>query len=160
MRREVLAIDPELPIADVNTMEGNVAASLAPQRLTMVLLSTFAALALVVASIGLYGVMALSVTQRTRELGIRLALGAQRTGVLRLVLGQSARLVGIGLALGLVAALGSGRVLSSIVQGASAADAQILGLAALVLGGIGMLASYLPARRATRVNPLVALREE
>ena len=160
IRRAVLEIDPELPIADVNTMRANVALSLAPQRLTVVLLSVFAALALVVASIGLYGVMALSVTQRTRELGIRLALGARRGGVLRLVLGQSARLVGIGLALGLVAALGAGKMLSSIVYGTSAADAEIFGLAALVLGGVGLLASYLPARRATLVDPLVALREE
>ena len=159
-RRAVLSLDPELPVARVSTMQGKIAAEFSSQRLILILLLSFAALALLLASLGLYGVMALGVAQRTRELGVRLALGAQRASVLRLVLGQSARLVGIGLALGLAAALGAGRLLASIVYGVSAADAEILLLTALALGAVGMLASYLPARRATRIDPLTALREE
>ncbi len=160
VRRAVLALDPEVPVARVGTMEANIASQFSSQRLILILLGSFAALALGLASLGLYGVMALGVAQRTRELGIRLALGAQRASVLRLVLGQSARLVGIGLALGLAAALGAGRLLSSIVYGVSTADVEILLLVVLVLGGVGLLASYLPARRATRIDPLSALREE
>ena len=160
VRRAVLSLDPEVPVSRIATMEQNIAAQFSAQRLTLILLVSFAVLALILASLGLYGVMALGVAQRTRELGIRLALGAQRASVLRLVLGQSARLVGIGLALGLAAALGAGRVLASILYGVSTADAGILLLVALVLGSVGMLASYLPARRATRIDPLTALREE
>jgi putative ABC transport system permease protein len=159
-RRAVLSLDPELPVARVSTMQGKIAAEFSSQRLILILLLSFAALALGLASLGLYGVMALGVAQRTRELGIRLALGAQRASVLRLVLGRSARLVGSGLALGLAAALGAGRLLASIVYGVSTADAEILLLTALALGALGMLASYLPARRATRIDPLAALREE
>ncbi len=160
VRQTVLAMDPDLPVAEIATMEQNISAALASQRLTLVLLGTFAALALILASLGLYGVMALGVTQRTRELGIRLALGAQRRAVLRLVLGQSARLVGIGLVLGLAAALGAGRWLSSVVYGATAVDVEILLWVSVLLGAVGLLASYLPARRATRIDPLSALREE
>lgn len=160
VRQAVLAMDPDLAVADVTTMEQSISAAMASQRLTLVLLGTFAALALILASLGLYGVMALVVTQRTRELGIRLALGAQRPAVLRLVLGQSARLVGLGLVLGLAAALGAGRLLSSVVYGATAVDAEILLRVSLLLGAIGLLASYLPARRATRIDPLAALRED
>ncbi len=160
VRREVLAIDPELPVADINTMDANIAATLAPRRLTMVLLGTFAVLALLLASIGLYGVMALSVTQRTRELGIRLALGAQRSAVLLLVLRQGAILVGIGLVTGLAAALAAGRILESLVYGVGGGDPWTLGVVALVLSGAALLACWLPARRATRVDPMVALRNE
>ncbi len=160
VRRAVLSLDPDVPVSHVATMEQNIAANFASQRLTLILLASFAVLALGLASLGLYGVMALGVMQRTRELGIRMALGAQRANVLRLVLGQSARLVGAGLALGLAAALGAGRLLSSVVYGVNTLDVEILALVALVLGGVGMLASYLPARRATRIDPLTALREE
>ena len=160
VRQEVLAIDPELAVADVSTMDANIAAGFAPQRLTMVLLGTFALLALVLASIGLYGVMALGVTQRTRELGIRLALGAQPSMVLRLILGQSAKLVGAGLALGLAAAFAAGQLLSSIVYGVTAVDPGVLAAVAALLGAVALLASYMPARRAMRINPLAALREE
>ena len=160
VRHAVLSLDPDLPVSRVASLEQNIASSFSSQRLTLVLLLSFAALALGLASLGLYGVMALGVAQRTRELGIRLALGAQRANVLRLVLGQSARLVGIGLALGLAAALGAGRLLAGIIYGVSTADVEILLVVALVLGGVGLLASYLPARRATRIDPLTALREE
>ena len=160
IRHEVLALDPELPVADVSTMDGKISASLAPRRLTMVLLGTFAVLALLLASIGLYGVMALSVTQRTRELGIRLALGAQRAAVLGLVMRQGATLVGVGLGIGLTAALITGRLLSSFLYEAGGSDPSTLGAVAAVLAGAAMLACWLPARRATKVDPMVALRSE
>jgi putative ABC transport system permease protein len=160
IRHEVLAIDPDLPVAEVNTMDANIAASLAPRRLTMVLLGTFALLALVLASIGLYGVMALSVAQRTREMGIRLALGAQRSTILRLIMRQGAILVGIGLLAGLVIALAATRLLTSLVYGVSDNDPLTLGIVTVVLAGAGLLACWLPARRATRVDPIVALRNE
>lgn len=160
IRQEVLALDPELPVAEAGTMDGKVAASLAPRRLTMVLLGTFAALALGLASIGLYGVMALTVTQRTREMGIRLALGAQRSAVMALVMRQGAALVGIGLLIGLVGALVSGRLLASYLYDVGSSDAATLGLVAAVLGVAAMLACWLPALRATKVDPMVALRSE
>ncbi len=160
VRQIVLGLDPGLPIAQVSTMEHNVAASLAPQRLLTVLLGVFAAVALGLATVGLYGVMALSVTQRTRELGIRLALGAQRSAVLALVLRRGATLVGVGLGLGLVIALAAGRALSRMFYGVGGSDLLTLGAVCAVLAGAGLLACWLPARRATRLDPMVALRNE
>lgn len=160
IKREVQALDPQQPIGTTSTMENNIANSLGARRLTMILLGSFAGLALLLASVGLYGVMALSVTQRTRELGIRMALGAMRGDVLRLVLGQGAALVGIGLALGLVGALGAGRVLASVLYQVGALDASALLVSMTLLGLIALLACWLPAHRATRVDPMVALREE
>ena len=160
VRREVQAIDPQQPIGAIATMEENIGASLATRRLTMTLLGTFAALALLLASVGLYGVMALSVTQRTRELGIRLALGAARADVFRLVLGQGAVLIGIGLFLGLIGALATGRALASVLYGVGAVDVPALLTAIISLSAVATLACFFPARRATRVDPMVALREE
>ncbi|MGZ4986335.1 MAG: FtsX-like permease family protein, partial [Chthoniobacterales bacterium] len=159
-RREVQAIDPAQPVGAVATMEENISASLATRRLTMTLLGAFAFLALLLASVGLYGVMALSVTQRTRELGIRLALGAARADVFRLVLGQGAALIGIGLFLGVVGALATGRALTSILYGVAAIDPSALTTAIISLSAVALLACFFPARRATRVDPMVALREE
>jgi putative ABC transport system permease protein len=160
LRREVQAIDPTQPIGVVATMEENIGASLATRRLTMALLGTFAGLALLLASIGLYGVMALSVTQRTRELGIRLALGAQRVDVFRLVLTQGMLLVCSGLVIGLIAALGAGRGLQSLLYGVGGFDAPALSFALFTLAMVALIACWLPARRATRVDPMVALRAE
>ncbi|MGZ5504499.1 MAG: ABC transporter permease [Chthoniobacterales bacterium] len=160
VRREVQAIDPAQPVGAVATMEENISASLATRRLTMTLLGAFAFLALLLASVGLYGVMALSVTQRTRELGIRLALGAARADVFRLVLGQGAALIGIGLFLGVVGALATGRALTSILYGVAAIDPSALTTAIISLSAVALLACFFPARRATRVDPMVALREE
>ena len=160
VRREVLALDPEIPVADVTTMQLNIADKLAPRRLTMVLLGTFAGLALVLASIGLYGVMALTVTQRTRELGIRLALGAQRSAVLGLIMRQGANLVGVGLAVGLAAALVGGRLLTSFLYNVNGSDPLTLGIVVFTLAGAALLACWLPAQRATRVDPMVALRDD
>ncbi len=160
VRRAVLSLAGDVPIAKVTTMEANIARSLAPRRLTMVLLAVFAVVALALASIGLYGVMALNVTQRTRELGIRLALGAQRQAVLGLIMRQGVVLVGIGLAVGLLAALVAGRLLASVLYGIVGNDPATLGLVSLVLGAAALLACLLPAQRATRVDPMVALRED
>ncbi len=158
--REVQAIDPDQPVGQVATMEKNIANSLAARRLTMTLLAAFAGLALVLASVGLYGVMALSVTQRTRELGIRLALGAARADVFRLVLGQGLALVSLGLGLGLLGALAAGRALASLLYNVGAIDLAALGTALLSLAIVALLACFFPARRATQVDPMVALREE
>jgi ABC-type antimicrobial peptide transport system permease subunit len=126
----------------------------------MALLGAFAALALVLASVGLYGVMALSVTQRTRELGIRLALGAPRRNVFRLVLGQGAMLVSLGIGLGLLGALAASRALSSVLYGVGALDLSALAIAIFSLAFVALLACWLPARRATLVDPIQALRTE
>jgi putative ABC transport system permease protein len=160
IKREITGLDPEQAISNVATMEENVADSLASRRLSTTLLGVFAALALGLASIGLYGVMALTVTQRTRELGIRVALGANRARVFRLVLGQGFILVGIGLIAGLLLAASTGRALSGILYNVSAWDLTGFLSAALVLVGVAMIACCVPARRAMRVDPIVALRTE
>jgi putative ABC transport system permease protein len=160
VKREIATLDPEQAVSDVTTMEENIADSLASRRLSMTLLGVFAVLALGLASIGLYGVMALTVTQRTRELGIRLALGADRVQVFRLVLGQGFFLVGIGLITGLLLAASTGRVLVSILYNVSVWDLTGFLSAAVILIGVALIACCVPARRATRVDPIVALRTE
>jgi ABC-type antimicrobial peptide transport system permease subunit len=160
VKRVVQAIDPDQPVASVSTMEKNIGASLAARRLTMSLLGAFAGLALVLASVGIYGVMALSTTQRTRELGIRLALGASRGDVLRLILGQGISLIAIGLAAGLLGAFAASRALSSLLYGVGSLDAAALVGALVMLAGVAFMACYLPARRASLVNPIEALRSE
>jgi len=158
--REVQNIDPDQPVAEISTMKKNISESLATRRLTMTLLGSFAGLALVLASVGLYGVMALSVTQRTREFGIRLALGAPREDVFRLALGRGLLLVGIGLALGLLGALGAGRALTSLLYNVGSLDPMALLTSIFALAAVALLACWFPARRATRVDPIVALRYE
>ncbi|HEY1583067.1 MAG TPA: ABC transporter permease [Chthoniobacterales bacterium] len=158
--KAVQSIDPEQPVSSIATMRKNIAESLATRRLTMMLLGAFAALALVLASVGLYGVMALSVTQRTREFGIRLALGAPRRDVFRLALGRGLLLVGIGLILGLLGALGAGRALTSLLYNVGSLDPAALFTAIVALAGVALVACWFPARRATRVDPIVALRYE
>jgi putative ABC transport system permease protein len=160
IKREVQALDPEQPLGTVGTMSKNISNSLATRRLTMTLLGSFAGLALLLASLGLYGVMALSVTQRTRELGIRMALGAARADVFRLVLGQGVLLVGIGLGLGLLGALAAGKALASLLYAVQAIDPAALATAIFSLSAVALLACFFPARRATQVDPMVALREE
>jgi putative ABC transport system permease protein len=160
IKKEVLALDPDQPVASISTMEKNISASLAARRLTMTLLGAFAGLALVLASVGLYGVMALSVTQRTRELGIRMALGAARKDVFRLVLGQGVALVSLGIGLGLIGAIAASRALSSILYGITALDVPAFAIAIVSLAFVALLACWLPARRATLVDPIEALRTE
>jgi putative ABC transport system permease protein len=158
--KEVQEIDPDQPVASISTMQQNISQGLATRRLTMTLLGAFAALALVLASVGLYGVMALSVTQRTREFGIRLALGAPREDVFKLALGRGLLLVGVGLALGLLGALGAGRALTSLLYNVGSFDPAALLTAMIALAVVALLACWFPARRATRVDPIVALRYE
>jgi putative ABC transport system permease protein len=160
VQREVQAIDHDQPVASISTMEKNIGASLAARRLTMSLLGAFAGLALVLASVGIYGVMALSTTQRTRELGIRLALGASRGDVLRLILGQGIWLLAIGLAAGLLGAFAASRALNSLLYGVGSLDAAALVGALVMLAAVAFVACYLPARRASLVDPVEALRTE
>jgi len=126
----------------------------------MTLLGCFATLALLLASLGLYGVMALSVTQRTRELGIRMALGAARADVFRLVLGHGVTLVSIGVVAGLLGAVAASRAVSSLLYGVGALDLSALSIAIIALVAVALIACFLPARRATLVNPIEALRTE
>jgi putative ABC transport system permease protein len=133
---------------------------LAQPRFNMLLLGVFAGVALVLAAIGIYGVIAYSVAQRTREIGIRMALGAQRADMLGMILRQSLTLVIVGLVIGLVASFAATRLLKSLLYGVGAADVGTYALVVVVLGGAAFLASYIPARRAMRVDPMVALRHE
>jgi len=126
----------------------------------MVLLGAFAVLALVLASVGLYGVMALTVTQRTRELGIRMALGAERTNIFKLVLGQGMSLIAIGVGIGLIGAVATGRALMSLLYNVGAIDAGAVMIAVFSLVAVALIACCVPARRATRVDPIIALRTE
>jgi ABC-type antimicrobial peptide transport system permease subunit len=160
VKREVESIDPDQPIAQVSTMEKNIGSSLAARRLTMTLLGAFAGLALVLASVGIYGVMALSTTQRTREMGIRFALGASRADVLRLVLGKGISLIGVGLGAGLVGAFLASRAMKSLLYNVGSLDAVALIGSIATLAAVAFIACYLPARRASMVNPIEALRTE
>ena len=160
VKREVQALDPDQPIGQITTMDEAVASSLATRRLTMVLLGAFAVLALVLASVGLYGVMALTVTQRTRELGIRMALGAARANIFKLVLGQGMSLMAIGIAIGLIGAVAAGRALMSLLYNVGAVDAWAVLIAVFSLLAVALIACCVPARRATRVDPIIALRTE
>jgi putative ABC transport system permease protein len=160
IKRELQALDPDQAFADISTMENNIAKSLSSRRMMMSLLGAFAGIALLLASVGLYGVMALTVTQRTRELGIRLALGAQRADVFRLVLSQGMLLVVSGLMIGFLGTLGVGRGLQSVLYGVGGSDALALTFALFALAIVALIACWLPARRATRVDPIVALRAE
>jgi putative ABC transport system permease protein len=160
VKREVQSLDADQPVGQITTMDNAVAASLATRRLTMALLTAFAVLALVLASVGLYGVMALTVTQRTRELGIRMALGAARINIFRLVLGHGVSLVAIGIVLGLVGAIAVGRALTSLLYNVGALDTTAVATAVISLLAVALIACFVPARRATRVDPIVALRTE
>jgi putative ABC transport system permease protein len=153
-------IDKNIPLARVMTMEETVSNSIAQPRLETILLGLFGALALILASVGIYGVLAYSVNQRTSEIGIRMALGASRSSVLGMVLSQGLRLAGIGMALGFVLAIALTRLMASILFAVSPTDPATFAVVFLVLASIAMLACYLPARRATKVDPLVALRYE
>jgi putative ABC transport system permease protein len=160
LRREVRAIDPDQPVADVRTMEHYLGDSVARRRFTASLLAGFSAVALVLAAVGLYGVMSYAVAQHTRELGIRLALGASTRAVLNGVLRDALVLAAAGVGVGVAAALALTRVLASLLYDVSATDPAVFAAIAAVLGAVALVASYIPARRATQVDPMVALREE
>jgi putative ABC transport system permease protein len=159
VQRELQSIDPAMAIADVRTMDQLLTESTASRRSTAGLLTAFAALALVLALIGIYGVTSWSVAQRTREIGIRIALGADRPRILRLVLLQAARLCALGLAIGLAGSFALRRVLAAIVFGIAPADPFVYAAATLILTFAALLACYLPARRASTIPPSTALRE-
>jgi putative ABC transport system permease protein len=159
-REAIRSVDPDLPIAKVAPLTVIVKDSLTQSRFSMLLLSAFGALALILASIGIYGVISYSVGQRTREIGVRMAVGAQRRNVLGLVLGQGARLAGLGIAIGLVAAIGVTRLMASLLFGVAPRDPLTFFAVPVLLMAIALLACYIPARRAMRVDPMVALRSE
>jgi putative ABC transport system permease protein len=160
VRQVVQQLDPNLPLVDARSMQDRMGEVLAARRLTLMLFSLFAVVALLLAGLGIYGVLAYSVTQRTHELGIRLALGATARDVLRLIVGQGMKLVLFGVVLGLVAAFALHRLIEKLLFGVKATDPLTYTLIALLLTGVALLACYLPARRATKVDPLVALRCE
>lgn len=159
-RAEVKALDPDLPLTKVQTMEEHMRLPLAPAKLLALLSSTFGVLALLLAAIGLYGVMAYIVGSRTHEIGIRMALGAQTSGISRLVIGQGLRLALTGIAFGLIAAFALTRVLRSVLYGVSASDPLTFAGVAVLLTLVALFACLVPAWRATRVDPMVALRYE
>jgi putative ABC transport system permease protein len=159
-QHEVKSLDPDLPFSNVRTMEGVVAQSLATRRFVLLLFGLFAGLALLLATVGVYGVLTASVSQRTRELGVRIALGATARDVGRLIVGQGLKLVLSGIALGLVGSLALQRMIEKLLFGVSPTDPLTYIAIALFLIGVALVACWIPARRATKVDPLVALRSE
>jgi putative ABC transport system permease protein len=160
LQGEVRALDPNLPLYSAQRMTEVVSTSSAEERFNMLLLTLFAILALSLAAVGIYGVMSFAVSQRTHEIGIRVALGADRRRVLRLVVGQGLALVALGLAIGLAAAFGLTRVMRSLLFEVGTSDPLTFVAVPVVLAATAFLACYLPARRAARVDPVVAMRSE
>jgi ABC-type antimicrobial peptide transport system permease subunit len=160
IRERVRQIDPNQPLASFQTMAARVAASVSQQRTQVTVLAVFAAMAVFLAAIGIYGVMAYWVSERKKEIGIRIALGAERQAVMRLVLRQAAAVLAIGIAAGTAGALMATRVLESLLFEVSATDPAIFVILVIVLAASGGIAAYIPARRATRFDPVVTLRYE
>jgi putative ABC transport system permease protein len=160
VRREVQSLDPNQPLYNITTMEETLDRSLATQRLSTMLLMMFAGVALVLAAVGLYGVMSYVVTQRRHEIGIRMALGAQRADVLRLILRQGMWLTACGVVLGLTASFALSRLMASLLFGVSPTDPLTFVLVALALAVVTLVACLVPARRALKVDPMIALRYE
>ncbi|HEX8852451.1 MAG TPA: FtsX-like permease family protein, partial [Pyrinomonadaceae bacterium] len=160
LRAELRALEPQLPLFGVGTLSEQLSSALSTDRMIAVLLSVFGGAAMLLAAVGLYGVMSYAVAQRTHEIGVRMALGAQTRDILRLVVGQGMLLALVGVVLGLCAAYGLTRLLSSLLYGISATDAATFAAISLLLASVALLACYLPARRAAKVDPMTALRYE
>jgi ABC-type antimicrobial peptide transport system permease subunit len=159
-RRIIASVDPAQPISSVRTMDDIIDLDVADRHQQMLLLGGFASLALILASVGLYGVLSYAVTQRSRELGLRIALGASAGSVMRMVVGRGLALTATGLAIGLGFAWIGARALSALLYGVTAGDPATFAAVVGVLGTIALAACYLPARRASRVDPMVVLRDE
>ena len=153
-------VDSDVPLLNIMAMGDMVSDSLSPQRFTMLLLATFAGLALLLAAVGIYSVLSYAVRRRVREIGIRIALGAQLSDVLHMVVIEGMKPTLIGVLIGLAAALALGRILSSVIYGVSARDLATFGTVSVLLTAVGFVASIIPAYRATRVDPMRTLREE
>jgi putative ABC transport system permease protein len=160
VRNAIWAVDNDQAVADIDTMDHIVAEAVARQRFSMFLLGFFAVVALVLASVGIYGVMSYSVAQRTREIGIRMALGARRADVLQMTAKDGLKLVCAGMLLGVAAAFILTRVMATLLYGISATDPITFVGISVVLLAVAILASYIPALRATKVDPIVALRAQ
>ena len=160
VKSQVWSVDREQPLSGIQPMEEVIAGSIAPRRFNMLLLGIFAALALMLAAVGIYGVISYTVAQRTREIGVRMALGARRADVLKLVVRQGMSLALAGIGAGLAASFALTRLMANLLFGVSPSDPLTFGVIASLLGSVALLACYLPARRATKVDPLVALRSE
>src|SRR5438128_9450528 len=160
IRREIQAIDSAVPLANVRTFEDVISDSVAPRRLSVVLLGVFAGVAVLLASVGIYGVMSVLVVQRTQEIGVRMALGAQRSDVLKLILGRSLKLISAGAGIGLIVALMSTSTFQALLYIVSAFDTPTFMLVPILLAAVALIASYLPAMRATKADPMTALHAE
>jgi putative ABC transport system permease protein len=156
----VADLDKDLPVVNLRTMDELMMEAVAPPRFRTILVSMFAVVGLLLAAIGIYGVMAYAVTERTHELGVRIALGADRGDVFRIVLGEAAWLAACGVGLGVAGALGATRLMQTLLFGVTPTDALTFAAIAMLLTATALVASYIPARRATRVDPMVALRYE
>jgi ABC-type antimicrobial peptide transport system permease subunit len=160
LRNEVWSIDKDQSVFEIKTMHQTLSEMMSQRRFNMLLLGLFAAVALTLAAVGIYGVISYSVTQRSHEIGIRIALGAQSRDVLKMVVGHGMVLAGIGVSIGLVAAFALTQLMSSLLFGVSAADPVTFALISLLLTGVALAACLVPALRATKVDPMVALRYE
>jgi predicted permease len=158
--REIQAFDPSRPVYDIRTMQDRMSDSLARQRFSAIMLGAFAVFALILAAIGVYGVMSYLVTQSRHDIGLRIALGAQRSSILWLVVRQGMELAGAGIVAGIIGALALTRVMASLLFGVSAVDFATFSAVPLILAAIALLATYVPAWRATQVDPMMVLREE
>jgi putative ABC transport system permease protein len=160
LRLAVKAADPEVPMFQVRPLTELVAERTAQRRLSVILISVFGALALLLAAVGIYGVMSYAVTQQTQEIGIRMALGAERDHILKMVLGHGGMLAALGIGIGLLVSFGMARAISALLFQTSATDPPTFSVVPLILVAVALVACYLPARRATRVDPMIALRGE